>query len=275
MFIYEDYIERSVKMQKLAMCISNSNENVTPIETIKAIKDAGFKNVFIQWYNKDWEYSQEEQLEYIRKLGLNIIFAHLGYKNINALWEEGEIGDTLVTNYLQDIDICSKNNISLLVMHLTSKKIAPPYSELGLERIRRVTNYAKQKNIKVAFENNKIKGYLEYVLGNIKDDNVGLCFDAGHWHTHFNDEFDFEMSKDRIFAVHLHDNDQSDDQHLIPFDGTINWKLVVSKLKENNYKGPITLEVFYSSDYLKLSPLEFYQKSYDMGQKISKMFDEK
>ena len=42
--------------------------------------------------------------------------------------------------------------------------------------------------MKVAFENTKIKGYLEYVLENIKDDNVGICFDAGHYHVHFDDE---------------------------------------------------------------------------------------
>lgn len=29
---------------------------------------------------------------------------------------------------------------------------------------------------------------------------------------------------DREIAVHLHDNDKSDDLHLIPFDGTLNWE---------------------------------------------------
>lgn len=48
---------------------------------------------------------------------------------------------------------------------------------------------------------------------------------------HFNDELDFPKFKDRIFAVHLHDNDKSDDLHLIPFDGTLNWSNVVKNLK--------------------------------------------
>ena len=51
----------------VAVVVSNDNKNVTIYETINAIKNAGFKNVFIQWYNKDWNPSQEEQLEYIRK----------------------------------------------------------------------------------------------------------------------------------------------------------------------------------------------------------------
>ena len=47
-------------MQDIAVVVSNNNKNVSIIETIDAIKKAGFKNVFIQWYNKDWNTSQEE-----------------------------------------------------------------------------------------------------------------------------------------------------------------------------------------------------------------------
>ena len=90
-------------------------------------------------------------------------------------------------------------------MYLTSKKKAPMYGKTGLSRIRKVVEYAKESDMKVAFENTKIKGYLEYVINNIKDENVGICFDAGHYHVYFDDEFNFELFKDRIFAVHLHD----------------------------------------------------------------------
>ena len=219
-------------MKKIAVVIHNNNENVTVSETIDAIKKAGFKDVFVQWYNKEWEYSQEEQLKYARKQGLNIIFAHLGYKNINDLWKECDEGNKLVENYKKDIKICKQNNIPMVVMHLTSKKVAPNYNEIGLERIREIVNYAKELDIKVAFENTKIKGYLEYVIQNLDNDNVGICYDAGHCHVHFNDEFPYEMFKNKIFAVHLHDNDKSDDLHLLPFDGTIDWEKLIKKLTQ-------------------------------------------
>lgn len=260
-------------MKKIAVVIHNNNENVTVIETIDAIKKAGFKDVFVQWYNKEWEYSQEEQLKYARKQGLNIIFAHLGYKNINDLWKECDEENKLVENYKKDIKICKQNNIPMVVMHLTSKKVAPNYNEIGLERIREIVNYAKELDIKVAFENTKIKGYLEYVIQNLDNDNVGICYDAGHCHVHFNDEFPYEMFKNKIFAVHLHDNDKSDDLHLLPFDGTIDWEKVIKKLRDCNYEGPITLEPCYRHDYLNLTLDEFYKKAYEVGKKISNMFD--
>ncbi len=259
-------------MQEIAVVVHNSNENVNVLETINSIKNAGFKNVFIQWYDKDWECSQDKQVKICKELGLNIIFAHLGYKNINYIWEEGLEGEKLVEKYKKDILNCKQYNIPMVVMHLTSKSIAPIYNEIGLNRLKEITQYAQELGIKVAFENTKIKGYLEYVLENIRKDNVGICYDAGHCHVHFNDEFNFEIFKDRIFAVHLHDNDKKDDLHLLPFDGTINWNYVMEKLKECNYNGPITLELCYRYDYLNMSLDEFYKEGFNRGQKLQNIF---
>lgn len=260
-------------MRELAVAIQNENEKVNIIETIMSIKNANFKNVFVQWYDENWQHTQEEQVKLCKELGFNIIFAHLGYQNINSIWEVGTDGDNLVDRYKKDIKNCKKNGIPMVVMHLTSKKQAPMYGEVGLNRIKKITQYAKELDIKVAFENTKIKGYLEYVLENIKDENVGICFDSGHYHVHFDDEFNFEFFKNRIFAVHLHDNDKSDDLHLFPLDGTINWKYVMKKLKECNYNGPITMELCYRYDYLNLPLDDFYKIGYERGLQLNKFLE--
>ncbi len=256
----------------LAVVVNNDNENVTIYETIDAIKKAGFKKVFIQWYNRELEVSQEEQLEYIKKQGLEVIFAHLGYQNINDLWVDNEEGDKLVLRYKDDIKKCSDNNIPMVVMHITSKSVAPMYNELGLKRLQEIVDYAKGLNMKVAFENTKIKGYLDYVIENIKNENVGICFDSGHYHVHFDDDLDFAKFKNRIFAVHLHDNDKSDDLHLMPFEGTLDWNDTIKKLIDSNYEGPVTMELCYRYDYLKMGIEEFYREGYEVGKKLAEMF---
>ena len=259
-------------MNDVAVVVSNHNEKVNAIETIDAIKKAGFKNVFIQWYNRDWNPTKEEQLKYIRDVGLNVIFAHLEYHDINSIWLPTPEGDLVVESYIKDIKVCKENNIPMVIMHLTRKTIAPMYNEIGLKRLQKIVDYAKSLDIKVAFENTKIKGYLEYVMDNISNDNVGICFDSGHNHAHFNDELDLSRFKDRVFAVHLHDNDQSDDLHLIPFDGTINWGKLINDLKESNYSGPITLELCYRYQYLNMSVDDFYKKGYEVAKKLEEMF---
>lgn len=260
-------------MREIAVAVQNENQQVGVEETIRSIKKAGFENVFVQWYDEDWEISQEAQIEMCKKIGLHIEFAHLGYHGINAIWLEGEEGERFVERYQKDIKDCKENGISLVVMHLVSRRNPPQYGEIGLERIRKITQYARELGVKVAFENTAIKGYLEYVLENIQDDNVGMCLDSGHLHVFFDDEFNFELAKNRIFAVHLHDNDQSDDLHLLPFDGTVNWKFIVQKLKECNYGGPVTLEITYRYDYLKKSLDEFYQKGYRVGCELASQFE--
>ena len=131
-------------MRELAVAIQNENEKVSIIETINSINNAGFKNVFVQWYDENLEYSQEEQVKLCKKLGFNIIFAHLGYQNINSIWEEGIDGDNLVKRYKKDIKDCKENGIPMVVMHLTSKKKAPIYGEIGLNRIKKIVQYAKE-----------------------------------------------------------------------------------------------------------------------------------
>lgn len=259
-------------MREIAVTISNANQFITPLETIDAICAAGFKNVFIEWYNKDWEISQEEQLNYIRSKGLNIIFAHLGYQKINDLWLDNEIGEGHVERFKNDIRICKEHGIDLVVMHLTSKDVAPKYGEIGLNRLKEIVSYASELGVKVAFENTKVKGYQEYVIQNI--DDAGICFDSGHYHAHFHDELDFSLFKNKILAVHLHDNHGKEDEHLLPFDGTLDWKTIIQELKDNHYDGPITMELVYRNDYLKMSPLEFYKKGFEVGEKLLKMMED-
>lgn len=260
-------------MREIAVVINNANQNVTPEETIKTVKEAGFKNVFLQWYNLDWKCKQEQQLKLARELGLNVIFIHLGYQGINDLWLPGKKGDELIEGYKKDIQLAKENNIPMVIMHLTSGKEAPNYDEVGLTRIQTLCDYAETLGIKIAFENTKIKGYLEYILTNIKNKNIGICYDSGHCHVHFKDEFPYELSKNRILAAHLHDNDQSDDLHLLPFDGTIDWTKVMKKLKECEYQGPITLELCYRYHYLNMPLIEFYQKGYEVGNKLAQLID--
>ena len=74
--------------------------------------------------------------------------------------------------------------------------------------------------------------------------------------------------------MHLHDNHGSLDEHLLPYDGTINWEHVISKLKECNYNSYVTLELSYRNDYLEMSPVEFYKEGIKRGEKLINLFEE-
>jgi len=242
--------------------ISNDNKNCSIQECIEAISSAGFKNVFVQWYDKDFEVPQLEQVKMARDAGLNIIFAHLGYQNINDIWLDNEIGESLVERYINDLRDVAALNIPMVIMHLSSKFDNPSPNNIGLDRIKRIVKVAEELKIKIAFENTKTLSQVYYVLNNIKSDYVGLCFDCGHWHCNNKDNWSPADFKGRVFAVHLHDNDGSKDQHLLPFDGNIDWLKVLQMLKDCDYDGPLTMELCYRNDYLKISPKQFYEIGY-------------
>lgn len=258
---------KETMLNQYVQCVQNDNQSTSPVDTIKAIKTAGFDGVFVQWYDKDC-ITQQQQVDLCKKIGLQIIFAHLGYSGINDIWTVGKNGDELVKKYIQNLNECKLNDINMVCMHLTSKNIAPKPSIIGIKRLQKIVNHAEKLGIKVAFENTKIFGYLEYVLDNIKNKNVGICYDSGHCHCHFNDKFNWDIFKNKIFIVHLHDNDQSSDQHLLPFDGTINWRNLINRLMKANYHGPIVLESCYRNQYLDMALLDFYQLSLEKGKKI-------
>lgn len=250
----------------LAVVVSNDND-ANVIDTINAIKNAGFKNVFIQWYDKDFTINQEIQVNLCKQNNLNIIFAHLGYQKINEIWTED--GDYFIERYKRDILDCHNLGIDLVVMHVCSKSVAPGPNEIGLNRFKQIIDYAKTLNVNVAIENTKIKDHIEYLLDNIKSDNFGLCFDVGHYHAHFNDDWNLSKYKGRVFCVHLHDNHGNDiDEHLLPFDGTLDWDYVKEKLNEAKYDGPITMELCYRNDYLKMNINDFYIEGYKRGLKL-------
>ena len=71
---------------------------------------------------------------------------------------------------------------------------------------------------------------------------LGYCFDAGHAHITAGIENEFELMKDRIRSVHLHDNDGERDLHLFPGKGSIDWKLTM-KLLRSLPECPLLLEL--------------------------------
>ena len=259
-------------MAKFIQCIREDNQCEYE-ENIYAIKNSGYDGAYVEWCNRPHDFTQEQQLNLCRELGLEVPFVHLGYSGINKIWEGGKAGEVITDGFINDLDVCSGNGVPMVVMHLTAHSTAPKPSLIGIARIKRIVEHAEELGIKVAFENTKIPGYLEFVFDYIKNDNAGICYDSGHAHCHFGDKFDFERFKDKIFAVHLHDNNGFADQHLLPFDGTIDWNALAKNLVKANYNGPITLESCYFGPYLNMNIDEFCSLSLAKAQEFSSMMD--
>ncbi|HEY2382622.1 MAG TPA: sugar phosphate isomerase/epimerase family protein [Terriglobia bacterium] len=67
--------------------------------------------------------------------------------------------------------------------------------------------------------------------------DIGICYDTGHGHIQ-----GITGGLDGIRTTHVHDNNGENDEHLWPFEGTLNWPALIEKLVLANYKGPFMFE---------------------------------
>lgn len=87
--------------------------------------------------------------------------------------------------------------------------------------------FARQRGVTIALENTpgematpvNLKTFLEQT----RLSNVKLCFDAGHAHLESGDLEALEAVRDLVVTTHVHDNHGERDEHLLPYEGTIDW----------------------------------------------------
>ena len=117
--------------------------------------------------------------------------------------------------------------------------------------------------------------FFDYVFDNIQSDYLKVCYDSGHDHFHYSDTFDFEKYKDKIAVTHIHDNDQDEDEHLLPFDGTIDWNSLMEKFENINYNGVLACEAHLRYGYQIAKPKVFFNEAYKRMNILNNMLNDK
>lgn len=72
---------------------------------------------------------------------------------------------------------------------------------------------------------------------------ASICLDMGHAHLGGDVVDAIETVSEHIAAVHAHDNRGREDEHLVPFEGTIDWPAALTTLQKVGYEAPIVLEL--------------------------------
>lgn len=257
---------------------ANCLHDLTELEALPLIKEAGFENFFTGAYRREDVAVLKETAD---KLDLTYEFIHAPFRGINEMWMPGMGYLTMYNAMKESIDAAALYQIPYVITHVSSGWTPPEITDMGLARYDDLVIYAKEKGVIVAFENLRMVGNLSYFSDRYAGmDNVRFCFDVGHENCYTKTVKWLDIFTNRVCCTHIHDNmgrplyDKTGDPdtHLLPFDGNCDYAEMMRKLDFYGYTGSLTLEVGqHVPAYQKLSPKEFLATCYERLTKIAKM----
>lgn len=256
-----------------------------PQPYLQHIAEAGFSHVhWCHQWTTDFIYSRpeiEQIARWLAEYGLQLLNLHASAgveKNWNSPREyERLAGIELVANRLQ---MTADLGADVIILHMLrqpadASEIAPYWDRLH-RSLDALESEARRAGVRLALENYDDDSYLEVqrLFSEYSPAFLGFCYDCGHGNMGRCEGLDqLERVKDRLIAVHLHDNDGSGDQHRVPFKGTVDWPRLAQIIAHSSYHGMVNLEVVTGyPDFA--NETAFLVAAYAAGIRFSEMVDQ-
>ncbi len=266
----------------LSITTDYARDTGNPEPYLCEIAEAGFSHIhWCHHWTTDFLYGAAEidQIgSWLRGLGLRLLDIHASdgrEKNWTSEREyERLAGVELVRNR---IDMAAAQGADAIVMHV------PDFTDpLGEDRrwaqllksLDALEPYARERRVRMAIENGSDNSVatIERLYGLYGPDYLGMCYDCGHGNLTGHGLDQLERLKDRLYVVHLHDNDGTADQHNLPFTGTVDWPRLAGLLANSSYRKPISMESNMHRSGISDERV-FLQKAFAAGTRLAGMVD--
>jgi len=151
------------------------------------------------------------------------------------------------------LHIARRIPVGVFVAHLGIPRAQqPPPSENHRDAARRsieeLQQIATPLGVQVAVEVipnelSRAGSLVHFVEDDLDGVDVGICLDFGHAHMDGDLVDAVEIVSGHLIATHVHDNRGRTDDHLVPFEGTIDWPGVMTAIQKVGYDGTLLLEL--------------------------------
>jgi sugar phosphate isomerase/epimerase len=84
---------------------------------------------------------------------------------------------------------------------------------------------------------------VHFAEEDLESAEIGICLDVGHAHLEGDLVDAIELTSGHLAAVHVHDNHGRTDEHLMPFEGSIDWPGAMTALQKVGYDGALIFEI--------------------------------
>ena len=153
------------------------------------------------------------------------------------------------------LDVAQDLPFARLILHMGgSREIADPRKrDAAFSSLEHLSLHAHHAGVTICVENTTSEmgdpTYLRLFVDETRLTAVRFNFDVGHAHLAEGPAEEriarnFEPLRELVASAHLHDNHGEKDEHLPPYDGTIDWPAAIALFKSASVKDlPLTLEV--------------------------------
>lgn len=153
------------------------------------------------------------------------------------------------------LDLFAAAGVKQAVIHpggrdrFLAKQPMDPVFGRNVESLQQLTGHIAQMGIQLCIENMDWTATTAQeilaLINAVGSDAIGICLDTGHLHIVGGDQYQFiTEAGQRLWALHIDDNEGQRDQHLMPYGrGSIRWDRVLQGLRAINYQGAFNLEI--------------------------------
>ncbi len=256
-------------MQRILSTYLFVSKKLTP-ELLSQIAGAGFHGTEIFATRSHFDYSNRSEVRSIgQALGdhrLHLTALHAPTSRDLSINREG--GTPLSITEVERVrrieamdelkrvlDVAEDLPFSRMILHMGgSRETAEPRKrDAAFSSLEHLTLHAKHLGVTVCIENTTSEmgepAYLRAFVDETRLAGLRFNFDIGHAHLAEGPEADrlaksFEPLRNLVASVHIHDNHGEKDEHLPPYDGTIDWPAALKLLQSAPAKDlPLILEL--------------------------------
>ncbi len=256
-------------MQRLLSTYLFVSRKLTP-ELLGQISDAKFQGVEIFCARSHFEYAAKAEVQAmggaLEAHGLKLASLHgPTSRDLSAMRESGtplsicEVERVRRIEAMDElkrvIDVADDLPYARLILHMGgSRETADPRKrDAAFSTLEHLVLHAHHAGVTICVENTTSEmgdpAYLRAFVDETRLTGLRFNFDIGHAHLADGPEEErieksFAPLRELVSTVHLHDNHGEKDEHLLPYDGSIEWPAAIKLLKAGPQTSlPIVLEL--------------------------------
>lgn len=136
------------------------------------------------------------------------------------------------------LDVAEMLPFQIMVVHVGNSRDSddPRLWDAAFTSLEHLAIFAKHRGVLLTVENTPgelaTPAKLRHFLEDTRLPNLKLCFDVGHAHMDGEAVSGFDLVRDLAASTHIHDNHGDKDEHLLPYEGSVEWDKLLANFPD-------------------------------------------